>query len=157
MLPAAHGKRGLLLRAEGDHTGRIARKRDRLGDIPAAAAVKVFPPLPGHHQGIVTTVLDGAVVQEKAIGNSRQPIKGFLVLQKDRLVGEVGAGHHQGVRSAGRPVQQENMQRRIGEHNPQAPVVAEICEVLRSFLFQQDNGAAYAFQKRSLRLRDPAE
>ena len=49
------------------------------------------------------------------------------------------------------------MQRRIGEHNPQAPVVAEICEVLRSFLFQRDNGAAYAFQKRSLRLRDPAE
>lgn len=57
--------------------------------------------------GIVHGPRDGAVVQEKGVGDAPQAVEGFVVVDADRLVGHVAAGGDDGKPE---PAQEEMVQ-----------------------------------------------
>ena len=53
---------------------------------------------------------------QKAVGQTREPLKGLLVVLRDGLLGEVPTGHHQ---RTGHIAQEDMVQRRVGQHQTQ--------------------------------------
>ena len=63
-------------------------------------------------------------MEQEAIRNALQSRQSFIVFGHYRASGQVGAGHDQRVRATGAAVQEQDMQGRVGEHDPQAAVGA---------------------------------
>ena len=92
------------------------------GHVAARAPQRQGPPLPGRaahdaHHRVVGAGLDLAVVGQKEVGDRRQPLERVIVAERDRLVGHVAARHHE--RAGGEIGQQQVVQRRVGEHQPE--------------------------------------
>ena len=71
---------------------------------------------------IVGARLDRAIVDQQKVGDVRQSLARVAVLVGDRLVGDVAAGHHDGVdavRMSGEVREQQVVHRRVGEHDPE--------------------------------------
>ncbi len=71
--------------------------------------------------GVVGARLDRPVVEQEQVGDRAQSLERVLVGERDRIVGDVPARHHQRVDAvAGEPrqiVEQQVVQRRRGEHH----------------------------------------
>jgi len=50
------------------------------------------------HHGIVAAQVDIAVVDEEAIGDAGETVEGLIVVDGDRLLAQVAAGHHHAVK-----------------------------------------------------------
>lgn len=84
----------------------------------------------GSHHRIITAHQDLAVVKEEGIGDAGEALQRHMVSDDQRLAAGVGAGHHQHQRlrlrepgepvgPAGRLVEQQVLQRRMGQHHAQ--------------------------------------
>ena len=74
-------------------------------------------PRPDHpHHRVVGARVDRPVVQQQQVGDPGQALERVLVLEGDRLVGDVAAGHHERHARVG---EQQVVQRRVREHHPE--------------------------------------
>jgi hypothetical protein len=108
--------------------------------------------------------VNDAVVAEHAISDATQTLTGLVVAIGNRLLAAVAAGHHQHRRTLsgyalGKGLQQEMMERRVGQHQPQGPVAWG--HVGRHWaggpLLEQNNGPARRLQQGGLAFTDEAE
>ncbi|MNQ61034.1 hypothetical protein D3C85_753400 [compost metagenome] len=114
---ATEGERQLVLLLRPD---RQQRHLDRLfqaggaGGIAPGEAQRLAPPARPLHQTIVARVQDGAVVIQDAVNLAAEFPDHRLAIDKDRAAATIGAGGHQ---RHGAGVQQQLMERGIGEHD----------------------------------------
>jgi hypothetical protein len=105
----AHGQQGGQRPAQED-----GQRREAASPTEDAG----LPPHPDHH-AVVGVAGDGAVVDQKSVGDAGQPLEGLPLVGADGLVGQVAAGGHHGEVQL---PQQQMVQRRVGEHHPQVGV-----------------------------------
>ncbi|MNF59522.1 hypothetical protein D3C84_411150 [compost metagenome] len=114
---ATEGERQLVLLLRPD---RQQRHLDRLfqaggaGGIAPGEAQRLAPPACPLHQTVVARVQDGAVVIQDAVNLAAEFPDHRLAIDKDRAAATIGAGGHQ---RHGAGVQQQLMERGIGEHD----------------------------------------
>jgi hypothetical protein len=114
---ARQADRVLELRAAAKRRSRDAGgQRHRGGDVPAGAAQKQRAASGHPDHGVVRARLDRPVVDEEEVGDAGQSREGVLVAEGDGLVGDVAARHHERQPRVG---QQQVVQRRVGQHQPQ--------------------------------------
>ncbi len=134
---AAEGERQLVLLLRPD---RQQRQIDRLfqagsaGGIAPGEAQRLASPACPLHQTVVAGMQDGAVVIQNAVNLAAELPDHRLALDKDRAAATIGAGGHQ---RHGAGIQQQLMQRGIGEHDPKVgnaggdPLGQRRCRLLR--------------------------
>ena len=71
------------------------KHRNRARRISARAPQDHWPVRTNPGNGIVNSAGNGALTNEKCVGNAREPLAGVVVLVGDRLAGTVRAGHHE--------------------------------------------------------------
>ena len=71
------------------------------------------------NDGVVAAQNNLTVVNEKIIGNLSQPPERFNVVDGDRLLAQIGAGHHQSSETG---IKQQVMQGRVGQHDAKIAV-----------------------------------
>lgn len=74
------------LRAYSQERRRLERESYGSRCIAPGAAVEKRAALKNADDGVVTAYVDGAVVDEKAVGNASQAFKGIIVFEGNRLV-----------------------------------------------------------------------
>gem|GEM_PF-3778770 len=87
------------------------------GDIASRPAKQAGPAGDDATDRIVDPGDDLPVMQQEIVGDRRQPVDGIVVGGTDRGAADVAGGHHQGRRAECFCKQQE-MERRIGQHDP---------------------------------------
>ena len=117
---ARDAERGLLLGTARQQRARgVDRQPQRVRHVAARPAQQQWPPGVADPHGadhrVVGAGLDRAVVHAEQVGDLVQPSESIVVAVGDRLVGDVGAGHHQRV--TGEVRQQQVVQRRVRQHH----------------------------------------
>jgi hypothetical protein len=92
---------------------RHRNKTARTSQLPRHAARHA-------HHGIVAAQKNLAVVHQEAVSQPTQAIGSFPIINGDRLLAQVAAGHHQGLEFA--LGKQKVMQRRIRQKNSQVAI-----------------------------------
>ena len=92
-------------------------------------------------------------MEQEAVGDAGEPLQRLVVFVNDGRVREVGAGHHEHVDVV---PEQEDMQRRIGQHHAHIAVFADMRKA-RRFLFQQHDRPTPALEKPCLILVEFAD
>ena len=92
-------------------------------------------------------------MQQEAVRDSPQRLHRLFVVLLDRRVGEIGAGHDKHVDVV---PEQQHMQRRIGQHHPDVPVLTEMLISVTTFP-QQDDRFAGAGENSLLRCGDQTD
>ena len=87
LLSLSQGEGGLLLGAHGKNAIGIGLQCKRARGIAPAAAQEIGRAAPDRDQGVVTAVLDGPVMQQKAVGHTVQRVQRRLVFGQDRATG----------------------------------------------------------------------
>ena len=136
IVPLRQAEARLLLGSAGEDAALAARDADRIGRVAAGAPDRVLPPVQTEAERIVAAGLDLPVVEQKAVGNAVKPFPRLVVFEDDGRVREVGAGHDQHVNIV---PEEEDVQRRIGQHNAHIAVFADMRKA-RCLLFQQHDG-----------------
>ena len=134
--PAGEAEARLLLRAAGEDGRQLPPGLDRERRVAARAPREILLPAEHPAERVVAAGLDVAVVQEKAVRDAAQRSDRLGVFRHHRRVGEVRAGHHQHVEAL---AEEQNVQRRIGQHHAHAAVFADMPKPRRP-LFQQHDG-----------------
>ena len=83
----------LLFCSQGKNTFGILPDIQRAGRIAAASAQKVRHTVPLGHKGIVTAVLNSAVVEKKSVRSFFQGAEGFFIFCQNRAAGNISACH----------------------------------------------------------------
>ena len=107
---ARDAERALQLGARGDDRPGGARERQRGGRVPARAAERER----GAHDGVLAAAVDRPVVREEGVGDPAEPRPRLVVVEGDRLVGEVPARQHERAAEVGR---EQVVERRVREHD----------------------------------------
>ena len=119
--PAAHQREGVLqLRAdrkEGLRSGD--RKREWLRRVAAGPAYQAFAPVHDPRDRVVVAAPDLAVMRQERVGDRRQSLERLGIVRGERLVRQVAAGQNDGT---AQPLQQQVVQRRVREEEPDAAV-----------------------------------
>ncbi len=68
------------------------------------------------HDRVLAAAVDRAVVAEEGVGDRAEPLACLGVVEGDRLVAHVAAGHHERPREPGA---QQVVERGVGEHHPE--------------------------------------
>ena len=146
------GEGRLLLRAAGQNPGTVRLQKQGLRGIAAAAPQEIVLAVKDPKQGVVAPGDNVPVVHQETVSDPFQLLQGLPVVVHHGTVRPVGAGHHQGVEA----LHQQVVQRRIGQHHAQIPVLTEIRA--DSVLFpQQHNGPTVAGQTLLLLGRELAQ
>ena len=122
---AGQAERRLELCAAGEQgTGRRKREVDARRDVAARAPQHQRPAALAERDGaderIVGARLDGAVVDEKAVGDALETAPGIQVAEGDRLVRDVATREHERRNAElGQVGEQQVVQRRVGQHQSQ--------------------------------------
>ena len=109
---------------------RFVFQRDGHGNKPARAAQLLRLARSDAHDGIVAPPQDVAIVNQERIGNAVQALHGLLIIDRDWLLAEVAAGHHQRLKFAAG--EQQMMQRRVRQKNAQKPIAGRHAAATRS-------------------------
>ena len=119
--PAARERERVLeLGADGQQRHRRRdRERHRVGGVAARPADDRLASGDDAGHGVVVARPDLPVVDEEAVGEPGEPRERVLVVGRQRLVGQVAGG--QDDRAADR-LEQEVVERRVGQEHAQAPV-----------------------------------
>ena len=92
---------------------------DRLARYPEAAARRRVPARAadrerGTNDGVLAAAVDRPVVSEEGVGDPAQPRPRLVVLERDRLVGDIPARQHERTAEVGR---EQVVERRVREHD----------------------------------------
>src|SRR5208283_3716690 len=106
--------------ADGQHRRLIVFQENRHRNKTSGT-----PQLPGNaacnsHFGTVAAQQDVTVVHEEVVGEAIQSIDCFSIINRDRLLALVAAGHHQSLESS--LGEQQVMKRRVRQKNSQITV-----------------------------------
>jgi hypothetical protein len=101
--------------------------------------------------------MDATIVSEKKIGDRGESASGVIIVDGDRLVGEVAARHHQW--DPPEDLDEADMQRRRREHDAKIRIVGSDrwCDGRREATAHQDDGAARREKKLAFEGRDFGE
>ncbi len=116
---AAEGERQLVLLLRPDRQQRYLYRLFQAGGargITPGQPQRLASPTGPLHQAVVARVQDGAVVIQDAVNLAAEFPDHRLALDKDRAAATIGAGGHQ---RHGAGVQQQLVQRGVGEHDPE--------------------------------------
>ena len=96
-------------------------------------------------------------MQEEGVGEVFEAVPRFAVRPADRFIGQVGAGHHE--RRDAHVAEQDRVQRRVREHEPEVPVPGgdRVGDPSVRLPLQQHYGTAHALQQLALCFRNVAE
>jgi len=114
---AGQAKGVLQLRTSRQQRRGLEGQRHRVGRVAARATQGQHAALAGADDGIIAADVNGPVVQQEGVGQRAEPGQRVVVVGGDWLLAEVAAGHDQGGREAGRLLQQQVVQRRVGQHH----------------------------------------
>ena len=153
VVPLRQAEARLLLGPAGEHAAPPALDADRIGRIAAASPDRILLPVQAEAERVVTALQDLPVVEQEAVGDAGEPLQRLVVFVNDGRVREVGAGHHEHVDVV---PEQEDMQRRIGQHHAHIAVFADMRKT-RRLLFQQNDGPPPALEEPRLVLSDFAD
>ena len=92
---AREGKDILQMPADGQQRRGIEGQRQRERDKAAGAANQLRRAIHQRHHGIVAALQNLAVVHQECVGDLPEPRQRFVIVDRDRLFAEVGAGHYQ--------------------------------------------------------------
>lgn len=108
-------ERGLEIPAGGqDDLGRLAVHGHRQRCIAARSPDRHFPALiVDGDDGVLARYVDRPVVGEDDVGQALDPVQ-VLIPEDDRRAALIGRSHHQRYRA--QPIEEQMMQRRIGQH-----------------------------------------
>ena len=110
-------ERRLQLGAAGEDRRRGApRQRQARRHVAARAAQQHRAPVGDPDHRVVGAGADRPVVEQDLVGDPGEPRLRVAVLERDRLVGDVARGHHERHAEVG---EQQVVQRRVGEHQPE--------------------------------------
>ena len=90
-----HAEGALELGSAGQQRRRLHRQRDARGHVAARAAHEQRPAPGRAHHGVVGAHVDLPVVRQEQVRDPVEPLARLAVLVGDRLVGHVGARHHE--------------------------------------------------------------
>ena len=110
---SGEGEDGLHLAADGEQRRRVEGQGDGKRDVAAGAADELGLAGDDGGDGVVSALEDFAIVEEEAVGDAVEAGAGFVVVDTDGLVGEVGAGHDEGGEAA--VGKEQVVERRVGE------------------------------------------
>jgi hypothetical protein len=129
----------LLLSAASQDLPRFEREENRVRGITPGPSDDLGSPLLYQANTIVILGIDVPVVEQEIISDIPQSSQGFIVILGYRLFTKVAASHDQ--REAGR-LQQEVVQRCVGQHHPQVLVSRSHPSANRGLLFppEEHNG-----------------
>ncbi len=118
--PVREAHRVLLLGATGEHgPGEARLVPDRFRRVTPRAAHRQRAAGPWPHHRVVGAHVDRPVVGEERVGDAGQAREGVVVGEREGFVGDVAAGEHQ---RCGDGVQQQVVQRGVGQHQAEFPV-----------------------------------
>src|SRR5271156_5085048 len=80
--------------ARENRPARVERKLDRLRRVAARTPLRNFAPSRNTHNTIVSANVDLPIVNQKVVGDGREPRRGIVVGVRDRLVGSVATGEN---------------------------------------------------------------
>ena len=137
-------QRALELAAERQYGGFAPRQRQRCQ--PPRQAQHLRPPGGDLHDRVVQRVQDGAVVQQKAVGDAGQVCECLVVVGAQRLARRVAAG---GDHRKAEPLQQQHVQRGARQHGAKARIARrKIGRQRVAAAIQQHNGRGRRHQQR---------
>ncbi len=99
LLADTHRGGRLLMRAGGDEAGELLRRENRQWCVAAGPAQQLRPAVEEPRDAVVDMAGDRPVVQQEEIGDAAlaaEASQRFVVVDRDRLAGEVAARRHQG-------------------------------------------------------------
>ena len=119
-VPLGQAERVLQLGPAGQHRApERDPHRDRLRYVPAGPPEHHFPATERSCHRVIRPDVDGPVMGQEGVRDPAQPPVRVLVPVRDRLVGNVAAGQDDG---AAHRAEQQMVQRRVRQHEPQLPV-----------------------------------
>ena len=126
--PDGQGDGVLEMRADRQHgmarsrsrTAQGARELNGQRGIAAGAAQNQFAPRHQAHDGIVHMPDDGAVMDQKEIGDAAKAVQGLVFVGADGFIAQVAAGGHDGKAEGGK---QQMILRGVGEHYAEVGIV----------------------------------
>ena len=138
--------------SHGQHRREIVFEEDWNRDKPARTPQLSRDPARNPHHRIIAAEQDVAIVDEEAIGKSVQPMECFKIIDGNRFLAQVAAGHHQSFKSALR--QQQVVQRSVGKKNAQVTIAGRNCfgDCARPFFQKQNNRPWHRLQNRGCRM-----
>ena len=115
----APGQRKHILQvpAHGQQRQRFKRQRDPQRHVAARAANQLRRTIHHRRNRVVAALQNRPVVHQKHIRNGSQPRARLVVVNRNRLLAQVGGCHHQRIHA--RIGQQQMLQRRVGQKHAQ--------------------------------------
>ena len=94
---ARQSKDVLQMPAHGQQRRRIKWQPHGERHKSAGAADQLRRTIDQRHYGVVAALQNLAVVHQKCVGDVPEPREGFVIVDRDGLFAEVGAGHHESL------------------------------------------------------------
>src|ERR1035437_9159366 len=143
--------------SDGQHRRLIVLQENRYRNKTAGTPQLPCDAASNSHHGIVAAQQDVTVMHQEVVGESVQSIHRFSILNCDRLLAQVAAGHHQSLKpSFG---EQQVMKRRVRQKTYQVAVEGRnlIGDYAGGFLRQKNNGPLDRFENLARRIIEFAD